>query len=158
MIVHHPYRSLLELQTTLNMGQDEVSLAWSVINDHYLTDLCLLYPPHVIALTAVFLAFTLKPTPAGLEAAANAASALANPINPTLQLDDDALTETPAVAVQQSKVQHLVQWLVESEIDIKAMITCSQEIISLYDIWDQFNESACKEQIARYVKARGLDK
>src|SRR6266516_2746677 len=55
LIVHHPYRTLLDLQGTLSLTQEETTLAWSVINDHYFTDLPLLYPPHVIAITAIFL-------------------------------------------------------------------------------------------------------
>ena len=62
MIIHHPYRTLQSLQETLHMGPDDVSLAWSIINDHYLTDLPLLYPPHTIALTAIFLALTTRPS------------------------------------------------------------------------------------------------
>ena len=53
LIVHHPYRTLLDLQTSLALSPDEMSLAWYVINDHYLTDLPMLHPPHVITMTSV---------------------------------------------------------------------------------------------------------
>lgn len=155
LIVHHPYRILQELQTTLNMAQEDVSLAASILNDHYLTDLPLLFPPHVIAVTAIFLALTLKPTQAGLQAAASTAAALANAsqvFNQTLN------TEPSMMNTPQGKVQNLVSWLAEGGVDIKAVVDCSQEIISLYDMWDQYSEKSCKEQIARFVKARGLDK
>ena len=155
MIVHHPYRTLQELQTPLNLGQDEASLAWSVINDHYLTDLPLLFPPHVIAVTAIFLALTLKPTPLGLQGAASAAAALTDtaPVH-----KDTSIVGSPAANLQQKKVENLVSWLAEGEIDIKAVMECSQEIISLYDVLEQYNDQTCKEQIARFVRARGLDK
>ena len=155
LIVHHPYRTLDELKGVLNMDQDDVSLAWSIINDHYLTDLPLLYPPHVIAVTAIFLAITLKPTQAGLQAAANTAAALAN--NPQL-LKDIAGSGIADPSIAPNKIQNLVSWVAEGEVDIKAVIECTQEMISLYDVWEQYNEKACKEQIARYIKARGLDK
>lgn len=155
LIVHHPYRTLDELKATLNMDQDDVSLAWSIINDHYLTDLPLLYPPHVIAVTAIFLAITLKPTQAGLQAAASTAAVLAN--MPQL-LKDTAGTGIADPSIVPNKIQNLVSWLAEGEIDIKAVIECTQEIISLYEVWEQFQEKVCKEQIARYIKARGLDK
>ena len=155
LIVHHPYRTLLELQNTLNMAADEVSLSWSIINDHYLTDVPLLFPPHVIAVTAIFLALVLKPTQAGLQAASNTATALANAAQ---AVKDASIAESPAMSSAQGKVHYLVKWLAEGEIDIKAMIDCTQEIISLYDVWEQYSEKTCKEQIARFVKARGLDK
>lgn len=155
LIIHHPYRTLSELQGTLSMAQDDVSLAWSIINDHYLTDLPLLFPPHVIAVTAIFLAMTLKPTQAGLQAAASTATALSSMSSVP---KDPSNTISGPPTTQQRKVQNLVRWLAEGEIDIKAVVECSQEIISLYDVWEQYNEKNCKEQIARFVKARGLDK
>ena len=149
LIVHHPYRSLQNLEGTLSMAQDDISLAWSIINDHYLTDLPLLYPPHVVAITAIFLALTLKPTQPGPQAAASTATALAR----ASQVPADLPLNSP-----QRKVQHLVNWLAEGEVDIEAVVECSQEIISLYEIWEQYSEKTCKEQIARYVKTQGLDK
>lgn len=65
LIVHHPYRTLSELQTELTLSSDEVALAWSVINDHYLTDLPLLYSPHVIAIMAIIIAVVFKPAHSG---------------------------------------------------------------------------------------------
>ena len=65
MIVHQPYRTLTTLQAELALSQDEVANAWSVVNDHYMTDLPLLYPPHIVALTAILLSLVLRPTGAG---------------------------------------------------------------------------------------------
>uniref|UniRef100_A0A8C8H716 Cyclin-like domain-containing protein n=1 Tax=Oncorhynchus tshawytscha TaxID=74940 RepID=A0A8C8H716_ONCTS len=50
LIVYHPYRPLL--QYVQDMGQEDMllPLAWRVVNDTYRTDLCLLYPPFMIAL------------------------------------------------------------------------------------------------------------
>ena len=137
------------------MAQDDIALAWSIINDHYLTDLPLLVPPHVVAISAMFLALTLKPTQTGLQAATNTAATMssASPVSKELPGATSGLPNT-----QQKKAQHLVSWLAEGEIDIKAVVECSQELLSLYDVWEQYNEKTCKEQIARFVKARGLDK
>lgn len=169
------------------MAQDETSLAWSIINDHYLTDLPLLHPPHVIAVTAIFLAMTLKPTPGGLTSSIAFPGSVANqlmtflPTTTTVPTTTTTTMATAAVAApasttvkegtagaggaaqanlspQQRKVQGLVKWLAEGEVDIGAVVECSQEVISLYDALDQYSEKLCKEQIAKFVKARGLDK
>jgi len=158
LIVHHPYRTLVELQGRLSMSQDEITLAWSVLNDHYLTDLPLLYPPHVIAVTAILLAVVLKPSQASLHAAAASVAAVASAAqtaNDSLATAVQAATLTNA---PQNKAQRFVTWLAESEINIQEMMDCTQEIISLYEVWEQYNEKTCKEQISRFVKARGLDK
>lgn len=155
LIVHHPYRTLVELQGRLSMSQDEITLAWSVLNDHYLTDLPLLYPPHVIAMTAILLAVVLKPSQASLHAAAASVAAVASAAQTAKDSASTAATQTTAPP---NKPQRLVTWLAESEVNIEEMIDCTQEIISLYEVWEQYNEKACKEQISRFVKARGLDK
>ncbi|KAK7807725.1 hypothetical protein U0070_009306 [Myodes glareolus] len=53
LIVYHPYRPLL--QYVQDMGQEDVllPLAWRIVNDTYRTDLCLLYPPFMIALACL---------------------------------------------------------------------------------------------------------
>ena len=154
LIVHHPYRTLLALQDTLDLAQDEVSLAWSIINDSYLTDLGFLYPPHVIAITAIFMALVLKPTQTGLHAAAATATALANAIQSAK--DSSSPAEFPTGQAQ-GKVQNMVHWLAKGEVDIKAVVEATQEIICLYEVWEQYSDKTCKDQIARFVKARGLD-
>ena len=136
LIVHHPYRTLSEVQTVLGLTTEEKSLAWSVVNDHYITDLPLLYPPHVIAITAAFFTIALKPT----------------------QTSSQTPTTDTAGAGAQNKLQKFTTWLAESDVDMEAIIDCMQEMISLYEVWEQYNERVCKEQIARFVKARSLDK
>jgi hypothetical protein len=60
MIVYHPYRSLMTLAQDLGTKNEDVQWAWYVINDTYRTDMCLLYPPHVIAAAALYLQIALK--------------------------------------------------------------------------------------------------
>jgi cyclin C len=148
LIVHHPYRDLTELQTTFGLSQEEFSLAWSIVNDHYLTDLPLLYPPHVIAITAAFLAVVLRPSQGGQLQTQNMQAAIQQAFNP----------QTSSANGQQNRIQRLTTWLAESSVSIEAIVDCTQELISLYDIWEQFNDKACKEAITRFVRARGLDK
>ena len=131
------------------MSQDDITLAWNVINDHYLTDLPLLYPLHVIAAMAIFFALTLKPSQSGVQAA------LATMV---LSSKEAPSAENENITAHKKKVKHLLDWLAKSQIDIKAMIDCTQEIISLYEVWETYNDKTCKEQIARFVKARNLDK
>ncbi|CRK31089.1 hypothetical protein BN1708_018631, partial [Verticillium longisporum] len=42
LIVHQPYRTLTAFQGDLALTQEDTALAWSIINDHYMTDLPLL--------------------------------------------------------------------------------------------------------------------
>ncbi|OWY48304.1 hypothetical protein CUC08_Gglean007703 [Alternaria sp. MG1] len=145
LILHHPYRSLAELQTQFQLTQEENALAWSIINDHYLTDLPLLHAPHVIAITAMFLAVVLKPIGSQVNATG---------MNNALQ----TLGNARGGQGMQARIQKLVDWLAESSVDIEAVVECTQELISLYEVWETYTDKTCKDQIAKFVKARGLDK
>ncbi|PGH10873.1 RNA polymerase II holoenzyme cyclin-like subunit [Helicocarpus griseus UAMH5409] len=156
LIVHHPYRTLSEVQPALSLTSDEVSLAWSVINDHYLTDLPLLQPPHVVAITAIILAVVFKTNPAS-----SAHLTGASPVSAALRDGAGALAalgENKAGTGMPPRIQKVVDWLATGEVNIEAVIECTQELISLYEVWEQYSEKVCREQIGRYVKARGLDK
>lgn len=191
LIVHQPYRTLTSLQSNLGLTQDEMALSWSIINDHYMTDLPLIYPPHTIALMAVLLAIVFRPSQnasqgagAGTQGAAGAmAQASMSGINavtaalaqahvrqpptpgaPPGQTPADGLSAAQAAAMTKekgerySKMQRFGLWLAESNIDIEAMVDCTQELISFYDFQEQYNDKLTREQIVRFIKARGLDK
>lgn len=193
LIIHQPYRTLTSLQSQLNLTNDEMALAWSIINDHYMTDLPLIYPPHTIALTAILLAIVFRPSQnsgAGQGAASqgSGSASLGQPNVASVNAVTAALTQlqrhppTPgggAMPGQQaggqqatgtdgasnankierfSKVQRFGFWLAESNIDIEAMVDCTQELISFYDCQEQYNDKLTREQIVRFIKARGLDK
>ncbi|CZR52026.1 probable RNA polymerase II holoenzyme cyclin-like subunit [Phialocephala subalpina] len=159
MIVHHPYRSLTSLQGTFSLTQEESALAWSIINDHYMTDLPLLFAPHIIALMAILLALVLRPNTTGIQSAGGNAGTIASAAQTALSSAGQFKpTGEKQGATPRTKVQKLANWLAESNIDIEAIVDCTQEIISFYEVQEQYNEKLTREQINRFVKARGLDK
>ncbi|GAO14928.1 uncharacterized protein UV8b_05098 [Ustilaginoidea virens] len=181
LIVHQPYRTLTLLRAELSLVDDDVQLARSVINDSFNSDLPLICAPHIIALVAILLALVLRPNSsragqatsgsaaaAGL-AAAQAALSQAHGRNggggggggSGTPLDSAAAGPESKEKQQEariSRVQHFAAWLAESSVDIPAMVDATQEMISLYDLYEQYNEKLTREQINRFVKARGLDK
>uniref|UniRef100_A0A8C5Y8B3 Cyclin C-terminal domain-containing protein n=1 Tax=Microcebus murinus TaxID=30608 RepID=A0A8C5Y8B3_MICMU len=56
MDLYHPYRPLL--QYVQDVGQEDMllPLVWRIVNDTYRMDLCLLYPPFMIALACLHVA------------------------------------------------------------------------------------------------------
>jgi cyclin C len=168
LIIHHPYRSLSEYSANFNLTSEESALAWSIVNDHYLTDLPLLHPPHVIAITAIFLAVVLKPAQGGLGVSAVGVASALQSLGTNLSSAGTARGAGSAVAgglggggggqQTQNRVMRLVTWLADSSVDIEAVVDTMQELLSLYEIWEQFTNNLCKDQIAKFVKARGLDK
>lgn len=170
LIVHQPYRTLTQFQGDLGMTHEDVTLAWSIINDHYMTDLPLLHPPHTIAMTAILLALVLRPS-----------TGVPGPVTPTasgIAQATAALTQAQARGpggfqvpgtpnpsdkdkqpeARIGRVQRFGAWLAESNVDITAMVDCTQEMISFYECHEQYQDKVTREQINRFVKARGLDK
>ncbi|PBP25694.1 cyclin domain-containing protein [Diplocarpon rosae] len=159
MIVHHPYKSLTSLQGIFALTQEESNLAWSIINDHYMTDLPLLFAPHVIAIMSILLALVFRPNQTGIQSAGAPAGAMASVAHAALSAASHAKAgnEKPNGGPR-TKVQKLANWLAESNIDIEAVVDCTQEVISFYEMQEQYNEKLTREQINRFIKARGLDK
>lgn len=147
LILHHPYRSLLDLGPQLSMSSEEIALSSSIINDHYNTDLPLLYPPHIIAVTAIFLSVVLRPTQAGLQA--HSAASNAGLVQGALQQGLGAMSGGKG---HHAKVMKLVEWLAESKVNIESIVDAIQELISLYEVWESYSERPCKEAITKFMK------
>ncbi|KAI6350667.1 RNA polymerase II holoenzyme cyclin-like subunit [Pyricularia grisea] len=216
LIVHQPYRTLTALQQDFQLANDDHVLAVSFLNDHFMTDLPLLYAPHTIALAAIMLALVLRLSKASSSNSAAAgqqggapagslgitlapglsmfqqavaakamtpggnsgSSAMSSPIqqnppNQPYQLtpqqqemfrqqqmqQQNRQSETQAKDSPQkekSKLQRFAAWLSESGVDIEAMIDCTQELIAFYECQESYNEQITRDQINRFVKARGL--
>lgn len=159
LILHHPYRALSELQGTLGLSPEESGLAHSIINDSYNTDLALLYPPHVVAITAIFLAVVLRPAhPAGLQAHSSSAAPPHAMGAPAMSGNaaQNAMSQNALAGFgfRQSpqKMGKLVDWLAESKVDMEAVVDATQELVSLYECWETYNERACKEAITKFLR------
>lgn len=177
LIVHQPYRTLSALQGDLRISNEDFALAWSIINDGYMTDLPLLYPPHIVALTATLLALVLRPNTSSVPgqtsgmnspgpAIPNAAAASAAAAAALAGAQNRPMTPGPGGAGEGGKpaegrvgrVQRFVVWLADSDVDVTSMVDCTQEMLSFYNAHEQYNDKLTREQIGRFVKARGLDK
>lgn len=171
LIIHQPYRTLSSLRGELALADEDVQLARSVINDHYITDLPLLCAPHIVALVAILLALVLRPNSSGAGQSAPGATAAAGLAAAQAALSQahakaNGVLEPPTISDSKEKqqearitrVQHFAAWLAESNVDIAAMVDATQEIISFYECHEQYNDKLTREQIARFVKMRGLDK
>lgn len=177
LIVHHPYRTLGELAALFGLSHEEHTLAHNVVNDSYNTDLVLLYPPHVVAITAIFLAVVLRPAGqstalqnfASSSSSAHPASPLQSPGGSQFPVQggpsgNPAMSSNTAQSVlgglsnlKQAgpKLGKLVDWLAESKVDMSAIVDTTQEMVSLYDVWEQYNERTCKEAITKFMQGMG---
>ena len=126
----------------------------------------------IIAMVAMLLALVLRPNNSGPGQNASGAAAAAGLAAAQQALmraqgqqtsggTADAATAEPKERQQQarvSRVQKFAKWLVDSNVDIASMVDATQEIISFYECYEHYNDKLTREQINRFVKARGLDK
>lgn len=188
LIIWHPYRSLTALKENqkLSLTIEEISLAWSIVNDTFMTDLPLTSPPYLIAITAMFLAVIfvpqknpdLKPTHQDLQSLLESqrfsgvggrpgfANSMAHAVNGssnlsrmnTMQSGNNSAKAKSSEQINVSeKLQIIIEFLVESDIDIKHMMNATQEIISLYEAWEQYNEKNVKDMVTKCMRGQHLD-
>jgi cyclin C len=172
LIVHHPYRSLNDLAPLFGLSQDEQSFAHTIINDSYNTDLTLLYPPHIIAITAMFLALVVRPPgpPSGLQnyASSSSSTQASSPLPSPGGMNPPSVgSPFPAMSAASAqnalgsgmsgfkaagpKLGKMVDWLSESNVDMRAIVDATQELVSLYEVWEQYNERACREAVTKFM-------
>jgi cyclin-C len=128
MIIQHPYRTLNHVANLIGLGNSELVLAWTIVNDTYASDLPLLYPPHIIALAAIYMAYF---TPPRLRSPVKGAA------NPT-----------------QTK---LVEWFAQSGVDMDSIAEVTQEIVGLYHVWKDYKSKDVKLWMDKFIFGRGAE-
>ncbi|KAM0791774.1 hypothetical protein ACM66B_004037 [Microbotryomycetes sp. NB124-2] len=174
LIVFHPYRALVQLcgrdagrqaggdlgraarSAMLDMDDTALQMAWFVVNDTYRTSLCVVHPPHLIAIAAIYMALSLHP-PAhlfdqssswdpstagtGLTAAAAGATGPASRTRrqstdgaggPTTSSNRPTSGSGTSVGGQTDPVT----FLASLNVDHTLVLEIVQDIVSLYDLWN----------------------
>jgi cyclin C len=126
-----------------------------VINDTYRSELCLLYPPHLIAIAAVYLTCVLHPsTRNSIQAQSISRPVQGTPPTAGNVAPSNASTSAPRRSSRQAsqsnampskgkgkgKQADTVGWLAGLNVSMSLIATISQEIISLYCQWDRFSD------------------
>ncbi|KAH9853333.1 cyclin-like protein [Lenzites betulinus] len=175
LTVFHPYRTLMSLcgkpqgpaseaeagEADDGTGDDgkmpfetaPVQTAWFIINDTYRSELCLLYPPHLIAIAALYLSLVFSPTARATVQAASAHASSASSSGASSQHGHpDAASRRSSRSTSsssrrqppQAQPPDLVGWLAGLNVSMSLVATIAQEIISLYALWDRYDEDAGK--------------
>ncbi|KAG9101818.1 RNA polymerase II holoenzyme cyclin-like subunit, partial [Ceratobasidium sp. 370] len=113
-----------------------MSMAWFVINDTYRSDICLIYPPWILAVAAIYLALVLHNSSRNKLAPASKPS-----ISP-------AGAKYPAAA--QNKY---IRFLAGINVSLPEVATIVQEMITLYAVWDHLAEGSGAEAAAAVTEA-----
>ncbi|KAK4050673.1 RNA polymerase II holoenzyme cyclin-like subunit [Microbotryomycetes sp. JL201] len=169
LIVFHPYRALVQLcgrdggrqsggeggraarAAMLDMDDTALQMAWFVINDTFRTSLCLIYPPHLIAIAAIYMATSLHPPPnlfikssseLAVDGGSSSVIALATgPASRTRRQSIDGGGTGPSRSIPGNSNSiggqtDAVTFLASLNVDHTIVLEIVQEIVSLYDLWN----------------------
>ncbi|KAF9530960.1 cyclin-like protein [Crepidotus variabilis] len=127
----------------LELPTGALQVAWSIINDTYKSQLCLLHPPHLIAIAAIYLSFIIhppvRPDPSTIiehESATTTPESHRQPRRSTRQ----ANSHSSSKKFQSHNQQDPIAFLADMNMSLPLLASVSQEIISLYALWDQYKE------------------
>lgn len=131
-----------------------------IINDTFRCSLCLVHPPHLIALAAIYLAFALHP-PASAAAQilapdtpADAAALSSSNVSSRTRRRSVDMTAANSGAAAAAAAADLngtaappqrpdpIAFLASLQVDQSIVLEIVQEIISLYDLWSQLESSS----------------
>ncbi|QLG72488.1 hypothetical protein HG535_0D01960 [Zygotorulaspora mrakii] len=135
LIVHHPYKSMEQIVDVLKeppfelrLSQDELQSCWSLINDSYINDAHLIYPPHIIAIACLFITICIRGRSAKNSLSSSTASA-------------DTMNQDDPVFMKTLKQQELFnRFIAESQVDLEEVMDTIQGLITLYEHWDKYHE------------------
>lgn len=127
-----------------------------IINDTFRCSLCLVHPPHLIALASIYLAFALHPpaaaagqilapdTPANAAPSANVSSRTRRRSVDMTATNSGAATATADMNGTAAPPQRPdpIAFLASLQVDQSIVLEIVQEIISLYDLWSQLESAS----------------
>ena len=132
-----------------------------IINDTYRSDICLLYPPHLIAISAIYLTLILhNPTRSVIVPLLSSSPSIPLPSTTTSEEKQKLRRSTRSTAsprqqsspsvsssttAEKKSHQDPITFLSELNVSFSLISTISQEIISLYTLWDRYKEDVNPE-------------
>lgn len=103
------------------------------INDTYRTDVALLYPPYVIALASLYIAFTLTSMTNNGSARTRSSSSQVTTLLSSIETNSTLGLPPPPTTP--------AEFLASFEVSLPVLMACVQDIIVLYPIWEAFEPS-----------------
>ncbi|KAJ7041179.1 cyclin-like protein [Mycena alexandri] len=123
----------------LELPPNGLQTAWFIVNDTYRSELCLLYPPHLIAVAAIYLTCIFHPATHKTVATILASSA-ATAEQATSTIAEPPRRSSRQAAERKKPAQDPLEFLAELNVSLPLVATIAQEIIAMYTLWDRYKE------------------
>ncbi|KAF7300992.1 CYCLIN domain-containing protein [Mycena indigotica] len=119
-------------QGQLELPSGGLQTAWFIINDTFRSELCLLYPPHLIAIAAIYLTCVFNP-------ATQSAIAASHEPTPTPR-------RSSRHAADKSSTQDPLTFLAGLNVSLPLVATIAQEIIAMYTLWERYRDKLSEKK------------
>jgi cyclin C len=139
-----------------------------VINDTLRSSLCLLHPPHLIAIASIYLALSLHPpedqsdsTPAAAEEGPAARTRRHSTTDPSLSASTGSKnTPVTSIPISIGGKTDSVTFLASLNVELSLVLEIIQEMVSLYEVWNALEifAAASPSQHAAHAKSSGSGK
>lgn len=135
------------------LGSQSLSLTnWNrfIINDTYRSDICLLYPPHLIAIAAIYLTLVLNPTTRAtlpLPSRSPSQSQSQSPMKPDPAQPSrrSSRNSSGSTSSQKKSQPDAIGFMAGLNVSMSLIATIAQEIIALYTLWERYKDDAIAE-------------
>lgn len=184
LVLHHPYRSLLQVRDFLRenlpefgfiLSNVELQHSWSLINDSYITDLHLVFPPHIIAMAAIYITIVLEKRLNAIRAQGSLALDVGNNIvlvgkQDSMHIDDlisltgSNINDDIACGLQPEgsqrldedtlKIEKFMHFFNYSHVNLDEVVEAMQEMIGLYFAWNNYNEGLVRKALQFMLLSR----
>ncbi|CAI5758123.1 unnamed protein product [Candida verbasci] len=176
LILHHPYKSLIQIRDYLDLNygkfgikltQETMQNSWSLINDSYITDIHLLLPPHIIAVSAIYITIVLKKNLLQLKNLNE--NGQNNNTKDEMNIDDlmslngiqknnkkksnnnnengNDDFELDILDEDTIKINKFMNFLEHSHINLDEIVEAVQDMMNVYLVWNRYNEQTVKKQL-----------
>lgn len=112
-----------------------------IINDTYRSELCLLYPPHMIAIAAIYLTLVLNDKTREAIQAQTASSTPTPTPRRSSRTNSNSANRKPLPPMPQQQ-QDFVGFMAGLRVSLPTVAMIAQEILSLYTLWERYSDAA----------------
>jgi cyclin C len=112
-----------------------------IINDTYRSELCLLYPPHMIAIAAIYLTLVLNDKTREAIQAQTASSTPTPPPRRSSRTNSNSAHRKPPPPTPHQQ-QDFVGFMAGLRVSLPTVAMIAQEILSLYTLWERYSDAA----------------
>ncbi|KAF8337594.1 cyclin-like protein [Cantharellus anzutake] len=150
----------------LVLEEGAIQTSWFIISDSFRTELCLLYPPYLIAIAALYMTCVLHTSISSRLLGPQQSHARNEPTSQSMPPSPTSSTKEPgeeteytsqflphASSSSVSPRDEILNFLARLNVSIELIGYISQQILSTYSLWDSFTDRSEQDAVRRADRA-----